>query len=126
MGSPMMTVMSGTMNGPPPNPNMDDAMAMIKAPMTPMTGLALMSCPQKWIFMWRYPPLRFFYFALALLGLLLEVLQDLLLLLVLGDLGRQRLPEHEARQDDQDDAEEALELRQSNELGEHRADEPPR
>ena len=118
-----MTVMSGTMKGPPPNPNMDDAMAMMNEPMTPIPIFAFMSCPQKWMFM-SYSPLGWFYFALALFGLFFEVLQYLLLLLVLGDLCGQRLPEHKSGEDDQDDSKEALELGERDQLGEHRADEP--
>jgi hypothetical protein len=43
----MMTVMSGTMKGPPPNPNMEAATAMMNEPMTPIPIFAFMSCPQK-------------------------------------------------------------------------------
>ena len=46
MGRRSATVISGTMNGPPPKPNIDESTAMRKPPKQPTNILTLNSCPQ--------------------------------------------------------------------------------
>ena len=43
MGSPRTIVISGTMNGPPPKPNMDDTIAIKNPPIQPTTIFILNS-----------------------------------------------------------------------------------